>query len=78
MPNFDSQKFKIDSQRTETDSQWPKIRKLSISVDTEGGCEEKVKISQFLIKISKVFKNSIENYYAKYVSKTIKIPYLIH
>ena len=74
MPNFDSQKFKIDSQRTKTDSQWPKFRKLSISVDTGGGCEEKVKISQFLIKISKVFKNSIENYYAKSVSKTIKIP----
>ena len=45
MPNIDSQKFKIDSQRPKTDSQKPKFRKLAVSVDTEGGCEENVKIS---------------------------------
>lgn len=45
MPNIDSQKFKIDFQRPNTDSQKPTLRKFSVSVDTEGGCEENVKIS---------------------------------
>ena len=45
MPEIDSQKFKIYSQRPKTDSQRLKFRKLSVSVDTEGGCEENVKIS---------------------------------
>ena len=45
MANMDSQKFKNDSQKPKTDSQVPKFRKLSVSVDTEGGCEENVKIS---------------------------------
>ena len=40
-----SKKFKIDPQRPKTNSQGPKFRKLSVSVDTEGGCEENVKIS---------------------------------
>ena len=42
LPNIDSQKFKIDSQRPKPDSQGPKFRKLSVFVDTEGGCEENV------------------------------------
>lgn len=47
MPNIDSQKFKIDSQRPKTDSQWPKFGKLSVSVDTEGGCKKNVKFLSF-------------------------------